>query len=145
MAKDKKKTPIKYTSRDYASIRQDLIEFAKRYYPDSFQDFNESSFGAMMVDSVSYVGDILSFYLDYQANESLLDTAIEYNNVVRLSKQMGYKFQGKPTSTGIITLYCVIPANSMGLGPDSSYLPILKKNTQIKSKNGVSFLANRYD
>ena len=140
MAKDKKKTPIKYTSRDYTSIRQDLIEFAKRYYPDSFQDFNESSFGSMMIDSVSYVGDILSFYLDYQANEALLDTAIEYNNVVRLSKQMGYRFQGKPTSTGIITLYCVIPANSMGLGPDSSYLPILKKNTQVKSKNGVSFL-----
>jgi len=140
MAKDKKKTTIKYTSRDYTTIRQDLIEFAKRYYPDSYQDFNESSFGALMLDTVSYVGDILSFYLDYQANEGLLDTAIEYNNVVKISKQMGFRFQGKSSASGIITLYCIIPANNLGLGPNASYLPILKKNSQIRSKNGVSFL-----
>jgi hypothetical protein len=140
MAKRKKTSPVVYTSRDYTSIREDLLQFAKRYYPESFQDFNESSFGSIMVDTVAYVGDILSFYLDYQTNESLLDTAIEYNNVVRLSRQLGYKFQGKPTSSGIVTLYCIIPANSIGLGPDSSYFPILKKNTAIKSKNGVSFL-----
>jgi len=140
MAKKQKISPVKYTSRDYNSIRQDLLQFAKRYYPESFQDFNESSFGSLMIDTVAYVGDILSFYLDYQTNESLLNTAIEYNNVVRLSRQLGYKYQGKPTSSGIVTIYCIIPANSVGLGPDSSYLPILKKNTQIKSKNGVSFL-----
>ena len=56
---------IKYTSRDFNSIRDDLIEYARRYYPDTFRDFNEASFGAMMVDTVSYVGDMLSFYLDY--------------------------------------------------------------------------------
>ena len=140
MAKTQKTSPVKYTSRDYSSIRQDLLQFAKRYYPESFQDFNESSFGSLMIDTVAYVGDILSFYLDYQTNESLLNTAIEYNNVVRLSRQLGYKYRGKPTSSGIVTIYCVVPANSIGLGPNSSYLPILKKNTQVKSKNGVSFL-----
>ena len=140
MAKTQKISPIKYTSRDYSSIRQDLLQFAKRYYPDTFQDFNESSFGSLMIDTVAYVGDILSFYLDYQANESLLNTAIEYNNVVRLSRQLGYKYRGKSTSSGIAAFYCIIPANSIGLGPNSSYLPILKKNTQVKSKNGVSFL-----
>ena len=140
MTKRKKTSPVIYTSREYTSIREDLLQFAKRYYPESFQDFNESSFGSLMIDTVAYVGDILSFYLDYQTNESLLNTALEYNNVVRLSKQLGYKYQGKPTSSGIVTLYCIIPANNLGLGPDSSYLPILKKNTQLKSKNGVSFL-----
>lgn len=140
MAKSKKTSPVIYTSREYTSIRDDLLQFAKRYYPESFQDFNESSFGSLMIDTVAYVGDILSFYLDYQTNESLLGTAIEYNNVVRLSRQLGYKYQGKPTSSGIVTLYCIIPSNSIGLGPNSSYFPILKKNTQLKSKNGVSFL-----
>lgn len=138
--KNKKRVPIRYTSRDYSSIRQDLIEFAKRYYADSYQDFNESSFGSLMVDSVAYIGDILSFYLDYQTNESLLNNAIEYDNVVRLSRQLGYRTQGKPSSSGIVTFYCIVPANSVGLGPDSSYLPILKKNSQVKSKNGVSFI-----
>ena len=79
MSDYKKRLPtIKYTSRDFQSIRADLINHARRYYPDTFKDFSEASFGALMVDSVAYVGDILSFYLDYQVNESFLDTSIEY-------------------------------------------------------------------
>jgi len=60
-----KKVPIKYTSRDFQSIKNDLVEYTKRYYPDTLQDFREASFGSLMLDTVSYVGDILSFYLDY--------------------------------------------------------------------------------
>ena len=71
-----KKVAIDYTSRDFNSIKTDLVNYAKRYYPNSFKDFNQASFGALMLDSVAYVGDILSFYLDYQANESFLSTAL---------------------------------------------------------------------
>ena len=78
----KKIVPVKYTSRDYESIRNDLIQHAKRYYPETYKDFSEASFGSLMVDTVAYVGDILSFYLDYQANESFLDTASEFNNIL---------------------------------------------------------------
>jgi hypothetical protein len=63
----KKITPIRYTDRDFESIKESLVQHAKRYYPDTFQDFSENSFGSLMIDTVSYVGDILSFYLDYQA------------------------------------------------------------------------------
>ena len=62
--------PIDYTSRDFQSIRNDLITHVKRYYPDVYQDFNEASFGSIMIDTVSYIGDILSFYMDYNVNES---------------------------------------------------------------------------
>ena len=78
----KKIVPINYTSRDYATIKNDLIQHVKRYYPGSFQDFSENSFGSLVLDTVSYVGDILSFYLDYSTNESFLTTAIEYDNIV---------------------------------------------------------------
>ena len=87
----KKKSHIDYTSRDFNTIKRDLVEHARRYYPDVYKDFNEASFGSLLMDSVAYVGDILSFYLDYQANESFLDTANERQNVVSLTKQMGYK------------------------------------------------------
>ena len=70
---------IKYTSRDYASIRRELLTYAERYYPETFRDFNEASFGSLMIDSVSYIGDILSFYLDYQVNESLLDWVVSWD------------------------------------------------------------------
>ena len=68
--RSKRAYPIKYTSRDFESIKRDLVEHAKRYYPDNYKDFSENSFGSLMLDTVSYVGDILSFYLDYAVNES---------------------------------------------------------------------------
>ena len=135
-----RKTPIKYTSRDFDSIKNDLIEHAKRYYPDTFKDFNEASFGALMLDTVAYVGDILSFYLDYQVNESFLDSAIEYDNVIRLARQMGYKFKSNPASFGTVAIYCIVPASSTGLGPDTSYLPLLKKGTELSSTSGNVFM-----
>ena len=134
------KVPIKYTARDFASIKAELEDYIKRYYPDTYKDFNEASFGAMMVDTVAYIGDMLSFYLDYSINEMFMDTALEYSNVVKLSRQMGYKFRGKPTSYGEVTLYCLIPANSSGLGPDSAYMPIVRKGSQFFDTNGNSFL-----
>ena len=84
--------PIKYTDRDFQSIKQSLIDYAKKYYPNTAADFNEASFGALMLDMVSYVGDVMSFYLDYQASESFMDSAIEFNNIIRLSRQMGFKY-----------------------------------------------------
>ena len=74
MAKNSKKPAIDYTSRDFTRIREDLVSYAQRYYPDHIKDFSQPSFGALMIDTVAYVGDLLSFYLDYQANESFLST-----------------------------------------------------------------------
>ena len=123
----KRKTPIDYTSRDFNSIKESLVDYAKRYYPEVYQDFNEASFGSLMMDMVSYVGDVMSFYLDYQVNESFLQTASEKKNVINLSRQMGYKYQQVATSSGELTLYVLIPANDLGLGPDTIYLPIIEK------------------
>jgi hypothetical protein len=136
----KKLTPINYAARDFESIKDELIQYAKRYYPETYRDFNQASFGSLMMDMVSYVGDNLSFYLDYQANESFFDTATERKNVIRHSKQMGYKFRGTPSSVGACDFYIVVPANSTGLGPDRSYIPILKNGTQVSSVDGALFI-----
>ena len=104
MAKNKN-IPIKYTSRDFESIKNDLIEHAKRYYPDNYNDFSEASFGSLMFDSVSYIGDVLSYYLDYAVNESFIDTAVEFSNVRRHAKNNGYNYAGVPVSSGILTFF----------------------------------------
>ena len=136
-----KKTPlIRYTSKDYESIRNDLIEFAKRYYPNTVKDFNEASFGMLMIETVSYIGDILSFYTDYQANESFLDTAIEYNNVIRHARTLGYRYQLSPSAMGMLSFYIMIPANSVGLGPNVSLIPILKKGSQFSTSGNNNFI-----
>ena len=66
-----------------------------------------------MLDSVAYVGDMLSFYLDYQVNESFLDTAQEYDNVVAIARQLGYKYRDANSSyRNIAQFYVSIPADS---------------------------------
>lgn len=136
----KKKTPINYTSRDFESIKRDLVNHAKRSYPSVYKDFNEASFGSLMLDTVAYIGDIMSFYLDYQANESFMDTAVEFKNVTRHARQYGYKDNSSPSSTGIAEFYITVPANSTGLGPDLQYAPILKRNSEFSSNGGAPYL-----
>jgi hypothetical protein len=135
--------PVDYTSRDFESIKNDLITHVKRYYPSIYQDFNEASFGSIMIDTVAYVGDILSFYMDYNVNESFLDSSIEINNIIKLARQMGYRFKGTPSSSGTVTLYIVVPAASNGVQPDLDYAPILKKGAVFSSGDeGASFTLN---
>ena len=140
MSDTQKRPLIKYTSRDFDSIKRDLLDFAKRYYPDSYKDFNEASFGSLMLDSVAYLGDILSFYLDYQANESFIQTAVEYKNIAKLAEQLGFKIQNTASSVGTAAFYLLIPSSpTAGYAPDTSYLPILKANSVFSSNAGASF------
>jgi hypothetical protein len=133
------KRPINYTSRDFDSIKQDLVNYAERYYPTTYKDFTEASFGSMMMDMVAYVGDQLSFYADFQANESFLDSAITYENVNRLSNTLGFKTPGAAKSTGQAALYIIVPADPNSRGPDLEYFPILQRGTIISSKDGSVF------
>lgn len=133
------KRPINYTSRDFESIKADLENYAKRYYPTTFKDFSEASFGALMLDMVAYVGDQLSFYADFQANESFLDSAMRYDNVIRLSETLGYKNPGAAKSTGLIAVYMLVPVSSTSRAPDLNYFPILQKGTIITGDNGATY------
>ena len=135
-----KQLAIDYTARNFSSIKEELVTYAKRYYPSTFKDFNEASFGALMVDMVSYIGDMLSFYVDYQANESFLQTALEYNNVIKLARQLGYKFNASPTSHGILSFYVLVPVSSTGAGPDINYLPVLRRGSTFSAAGGASYI-----
>tara|TARA_R100001015_G_C4635196_1_gene204000 strand:+ start:10916 stop:12706 length:1791 start_codon:yes stop_codon:yes gene_type:complete len=135
-----RKNLVKYTSKDFRTIRNDLEQHARIYYPDSYRDFSENTFGSYIVDTVAYVGDMLSFYLDYQVNESFLETSIEYDNVRRLANNSGYRFYGRPAAYGIASFYVVVRAATTGLGPDTTLIPLLKAGSEVKSSTGTSFV-----
>ena len=140
MPDDQKKIlPINYTATEFEGIRKELIQVAERFYPDSFRDFSEASFGAMMVDAVAYVGDQLSFYLDYNVNETFLDTAYQYNNVLRHGRVMGYKYAGRPSTFGKVALFVLVPASTTGLGPDTRYIPTINRGSRFVSDTGLTF------
>ncbi len=133
------KPPINYTNRDFKSIKNALINYAKVYYPNTYKDFNDASFGSMMIDMIAYVGDIMSFYVDYQTNETLMDSAIEEESVIKIAKQLGYKFNNTPVATGQAAFFVSVPANDAGTGPDTDLIPILKAGTLLSSDSGVAY------
>ena len=135
----KKLQAIDYTSRDFDSIRRDLENYAKRYYPNTYKDFSEASFGSLMLDTVAYVGDVLSFYVDYQANEGFLDSAIQYSNVVRHARQLGFRLPASPSSYGILTFYIKVPAAGVGGGPDMKYAGVLRAGSVLGATGGGSY------
>jgi hypothetical protein len=135
-----KKIPINYTNREFEGIRKELEQIAERFYPDSFQDFSEASFGSIVLDSVAYVSDQLSFYLDYNVNEMFLDTSFQRSNIVRHGRILGYKDPGRPSTYGVVSLYILVPASTVGLGPDTQYLPILKRGSRFTSQSGLNFV-----
>lgn len=140
---DKRKfRSIKFTSRDFQSIKNDINAYRKRYYPNVSRDENEAAFDEMMLDTVAYVGDILSFYTDYNVNESFLNTSVEFDNVLKHGRQLGHKFRGNPSSFGIATFFAIFPANSTGLGPNSDFLFNLKQGSEFASTNGTGFILN---
>jgi len=133
-----KKVAINYTNKDFDSIKNDLVNYARKYYADTYKDFSEAGFGALMMDTVAYVGDMLSFYTDYQANESFLETAIEYDNVVRHARQLGYRLNKSPSSYGTVSLYLIVPATTTG-EPNSAYIPVLKQGASFSSVANARF------
>lgn len=134
-----KTTPIRYTSRDFDSIKVDLINHAKRYYPEQVADFTQASFNSMILDSVAYVGDVLSYYVDYSVNESFLDTAVEIGNIRKHASAVGFNYAGISVAYGVINAYTLVPANSTGTAPDSNYLGTLKKGAQFESTSGGTY------
>ena len=104
-------TNINYTSKDFSTIKKDLIEYTKSYFPDTYKDFNETSPGMMLIELSSYVGDVLSYYIDYNYKENLLATATEKRNIRRLAEFLGYKTPNKTPSVVRLKVQTTINAD----------------------------------
>ena len=92
-----KNRDINYLSKDFNSIKADLMDYVRRHFPNDWRDFNEASGGMALLELMAYVGDILNFYVDKQYKEMMLPLAEERKNVVNIAKMLGYKV--KPSST----------------------------------------------
>ena len=107
------KKDIKYLNRDFASLRQALIEFTKTYYSNTYNDFSEASPGMMFIEQAAYVGDILSYYTDAQLKESFINLASNKNNIYQLAQNLGYKPKISTPASVTLTLYQTLPSKWM--------------------------------
>ena len=134
---------VSLIGRDFGQFRKNLIDFAKTYYPNTYNDFNESSPGMMFMEMASYVGDVLSFYTDTQLRESLLTSAEEKANLFNLSAAYGYQPKNVCPASTILDVYQLVPATGTGdnVKPDMTYALRLSAGMEIGSSdfNEVNF------
>lgn len=133
---------IKYLNRDFQSFRNNLIEFSKTYFPETYSDFNESSPGMMFIEMASFIGDSLSYYIDDTLKESLMVHADDIENVIALSQYLGYK--PKTTSPAVTTLsvYQLVPSIGTGVNNtfDETYFLKIAEGLQVESDTGINFI-----
>jgi hypothetical protein len=114
---------IKYINRDFSDFRQRLIEYAQTYFPNTYNDFSPASPGMMFMEQAAYVGDVLSFYLDNQLQETFVQYAQQNNNVYELAYMFGYKPKLSTAAQVTVDLYQQLPAKTVGgeVVPDYDY------------------------
>jgi len=133
---------VRYVGRDFTAIRQNLIEFAKSYFPNSYNDFNEASPGMMFIEMAAYVGDVLNYYVDNQFRESLLHAAEEKKNIYKIAQSLGYKPKVSHPSTAVCEFRVEVPAttdDNINYKPDLNYAPIIDGNSLFGASNGSEF------
>ena len=136
---------VRYLNKDFASFKDNLIEFTKIYFPNAYNDFNESSPGMMFIEMASYVGDVLSYYIDNQFKESLLSFAEEKRTVYNMAQSLGYKPKVSSASSVDLDIFQTVPAISSGAGgsyttkPDLNYAMNLKAGMELLSDTGITF------
>lgn len=146
---------IKYINKDFGDFKDQLVEYAKNYFPDTYNDFSPSSPGMMFIEMASYVGDILSFYQDTQLQETYLTYAKDPKNLYSLAYMMGYN----PKSTGVsevdieITQYIDAGLNfepnwnqAAVIQPNANITSTDNSNTSFLIQNGIDFtFSSSYD
>jgi len=129
---------VNYLNKDFSDFRDNLIEFAKVYFPNTYNDFNESSPGMMFIEMAAYVGDVLSYYIDSQFRESLLAYAEEKRNVYNIAQSFGYKPNVTAPSSVVLDVFQTVPA--LNEKPDERYALNVKAGTQvISTSTGTTF------
>jgi hypothetical protein len=126
---------IKYLNKDFQDFRTNLIEYAKTYFPKSYSDFNESSPGMLFIEMASYLGDVLSYYIDDSLKESMMLYAEDRENVIALAKYLGYKPKVVTPALVELALYQLVPSVGSGENnqPDSRYYLRVKEGMLVES------------
>ena len=136
---------VKYLNKDFSAFRDGLIEFAKTYFPNTYNDFNESDPGMMFIEMASYVGDTLSYYMDEQFKESMLAFAEEKKTIYEIAQGYGYKPRQSSPSTVTLDVFQTLPAqdqsnvNTQLREPNEDYCLTIPAGMQVSSPNGTVF------
>jgi hypothetical protein len=134
---------VSYTNKDFLSIRTDLINYVKQYYPDSFTDFTENDLGILFIELIAGLGDSLNYQIDRKYQETQLEFAQQRKSILSLAKNMGLNIPNKRGSVSIVDFTFTIPVK--GDTYDTDYLPLLQAGTQVTGSGKVFEIADDVD
>jgi hypothetical protein len=121
--------PISYNKRTFSELRDELITLIKSTYPDTFQDFTDSSVGSLLLDLNAGIGNNLSINTDRAFQETQLEFAQQNDSILNIAKNLGFNIPGKRSSVTVVDFTVQVPAN--GDRPNEQYLPILSSGAQV--------------
>jgi len=145
------KRDFSYVGKDFTTLKENLINYTKTYFPDTYSDFNEASPGMVIIEQSAAIGDMLSFYQDVQLKESLLLHATEKKNVLSLAQSMGYKPKVTAPAVVNLTIYQLVPSvflsegGGANYGPDSRYYLTIKEGMLIESSTNSNITFRTID
>lgn len=171
MPTENKEKDVRYLNKDFNSLKEDLEKFIQVYYPDTYNDFSDSSIGNIFVELSAYVGDVLSYYNDAQFKESLIQYAEERENVFDLAKALGYRPKVTAPASTVLDVFIILPAKKLTVNdnltvyneekeigdivPDLSFAPIVEDGMVVRSDssgdvkfrtlNEIDFGVDRFD
>ena len=132
------KRDINYINKDFAEYRSTLINYSQTYFPTTYTDFSPASPGMMFIEQAAYVGDVLSFYLDNQIQETYIQYARQFDNLYDLAYMYGYKPKATGLANTLIDFYQQVPSKLSGSAyvPDFDYALYVNQNTVVNTTAG---------
>ena len=126
---------ISYATRDFAGIRQELVNLTKEYYPDLVKNTNDASIFSVLLDLNAAVADNLHFHIDRVWQETMLDFAQQRQSLFHIAKTYGIKIPGNRPSVSLCDFSVNVPVR--GDKEDDRYLGILKSGAQVSGGGQV--------
>ena len=133
------KKDVRYLAKDFNSLKANLIDFTKTYFPNTYQDFNEASPGMMFLEMSAYVGDVLSYYTDVTLQESMITYASERQNIINIAQSMGYMPKNRVASVVMLDVFQIVPSITNDDGiivPDWNYAMAMEEGMVVASDAG---------
>jgi len=140
----KKIIPVRqrnFLNKDFDSLRSDLVQYTRAFYPDRIKDFSEASLGGALLDLAGYVGDVMSFYLDHQFGEMFVDSAVEDRNIENLIRTAGVEITGNSPAVVGTEYFIEVPTRKVGtvFEPEPSAVPKILQGSISTANNGTLF------
>lgn len=120
---------ISYGVRDFQSIRNELLNYVKTYYPDLINDFNDASIFSVFLDLNAAVADNLHYHIDRSLQETVLQYAQQKSSIYNIAKTYGLKIPGQKPSITLCDFSITVPVN--GRNADTSYMGVIERGAQV--------------